>query len=116
MEWPVGLNSSTNCINVDNLPLLTADVPLAFSLNLLSFSILASNNINSLSVIEIDEMMSHESELLPPSVGGRPNSDFVESGSCFVVNHIDRFGDMLNRLNSLGITIEVPFLGVLSVW
>lgn len=116
MEWPVGLHSSTNCINIDNLPLLTAGILHSLSLNLLSFSILASSYINSFSVVEIDEMMSNKSELLPPSVRGRPNSDFVESRSCFVVNHIDRFGDMLNRLDGLGIAIEVPFLGVFTVW
>lgn len=68
MEWPVGLHSSTNGIDVDNLPLLTAVVLHSLSLNSLSFFILASSYIKSFSVVEIDEMMSNESELLPPSV------------------------------------------------
>lgn len=68
MEWPVGLDSNTNLIKVDNLPFLTVGVLLIFSLNSLSFSILASSNVKSLSIIEIDEVVINESELLPPSV------------------------------------------------
>lgn len=68
MEWPVGLDSNTNLIKVDNLPFLTVGVLLILSLNSLSFSILASSNVKSLSIIEIDEVVIDESELLPPSV------------------------------------------------
>lgn len=66
MEWPVGLDSSILLIDVDNLPSLTVDVLLSLSLNCLAFSILASSNVKSLSIVHIDEVVSEVSELLPP--------------------------------------------------
>jgi hypothetical protein len=66
MEWPVGLECSILLIEVDNLPFLAVGVLLCLSLNSLAFSILASSDVKSLSVVHIDELMIKESELLPP--------------------------------------------------
>ena len=78
MESEVLVKSSSSLrlhlIKIIDVPSLASSTVSTVGLNVLSFFIVASNNIKNLVVLDVDEFMTLISEELPPSRIGRCHS------------------------------------------
>lgn len=100
-------------IKIEDLPSLVQTVVQCPDEYLLAFSILSSGNINHFLVLDIDDIIGLILEDLEPSAVGVPHLQVVLLSS---VLNVDRFLLVLHRFDGLSLLIEVPLLGLVSVW